>query len=362
MLVRFSGNRGTIVWDTGTRVPVDAPLAYTAGVTGDRTGGLMLSMGGDRWSLFDVSPRGLLPRLVIGGRLPSGLLFMGDWNPRRAPDGSVYFMGGPGLHRMDSTGVTLVQRFNVSYPDGVMATGPGTYLPNSNGHILISGGTNQNHNRMGILADGKLSLVATGSGNANFVTRLPNGGTLDTWTDLAFDDQGRVMANLRVTGGTNGLYLFRNGQWEPSCLIGSCLINGGIVTGISGLRGAGSYFAAQTTTGSRNHLARWENSDWSAVLASGDRLPSGNTGNNFFSIMDLNRKGDIAFVAGDAGNNLFVYTTQGVKVVHNQNLPLPGGHLLRNFMFADLKDDGRVFFTSMDNFERVWAYAAEPRQ
>jgi len=127
------------------------------------------------------------------------------------------------------------------------------------------------------------------------------------------------------------------------------------------VKGAGGFLLARFT-GTRNErvLARWSNGTWTPVLRSGDVLTNGAVLANF-NVFDVNRRGDALVVTNDGGQALTVVTAAGNRIVHQLTYPTRDGTYLRQFVSGELRDDGRVYFTAMDFFDRVIAYAATPQ-
>jgi hypothetical protein len=362
MLVRLnSGGAGQVLLTQGAELSTASPSNLTRAVIGDHEGAYHHTFGGDQWSLFELGPDGLLPRIVVGDRLPSGALFLGDYQPRKSSNGDLYITNNTGLFRVNAEGIKLHFAFPFDFTDRIRGFANTPISVTDSGQFLLNTGTNDNHNRLALVTNGQANAIAYYGNNARWQTPLPGGGLFDAWNDLTMNDDGQVLGVLRPRGGPAGLYLFDGGGWNAVCLIGSCVMFDIQVASIDTLRGAGKYLFARFN-GTRNErvLARWSGGTWTPVLRSGDSLVNGAILANF-NFYDVNRLGDALVQTNDGGQALTVVTASRPRVVHQFNFPTRDGAFLRSVVNAELRDDGRVYFTALDYFDRVIAYAAAPQ-
>lgn len=362
MLVRIdSGGGGQVLLTQGAELGFASPANLTRPVPGDHDGGYHHTFGGDQWSLFELGSDGLLPRLVVGDRLPGGALFMGDYQTRKSSNGDVYIPTNAGLFRVNADGAQLSFAFPFDFNDKIRGFASTPIAITDSGQLLLNTGTSDNHNRLALVTNGEAKAIAYYGNNPRWQTPLPGGGLFDAWNDMTMNDTGQVLGVLRPRGGPNGLYLFDNGAWNAVCVIGSCAMFDIQVASIDNLKAAGGYLFARFN-GTRNErvLARWSGGTWTPVLRSGDALVNGAVLSNF-NLFDVNRRGDALVVTNEGGQALTVFTASSPRIVHQLTYPTRDGNYLRQFVNAELRDDGRVYFTALDFFDRVIAYAATPQ-
>ncbi len=77
-------------------------------------------------------------------------------------------------------------------------------------------------------------------------------------------------------------------------------------------------------------------------------------------LFDVNRRGEIAFVAGSPlGEALVLRSPDGARIVHITGQETEAGDLLLNYRGVDLRDDGRLYFTAVNVNDQVSVYEAE---
>ena len=199
-------------------------------------------------------------------------------------------------------------------------------------------------------------------------TASPSGGTFSDWLPLmgstvALDDGGRAMVGASVRGGKSGLFLYENHQWRTAALLDTTQIDGETVRQVSMLRSAGRNFYAQFTTGYDWVIAQYDSGqNWKPLVRRGDLMPNGST-IYYLNAFDVNRSGDIAFIAQiNGGNVIGMLTANGnYHVVHLTSEPTDAGDILPYYRFSlNLQDDRSLYFTAIDTLDRNLLYLAQP--
>lgn len=365
MLLRVN-NSPAVLASNGAEVSTPANLGlYSSLVPGDRTGGVHVMAGGSQQSIFQANDQGLLPALLVGDRLPGGLVYTGNTLPRKSPSGDLYVTSDNGLARLSPSGASLVAGFPYLMSDGVSLNSPFNLAVNDAKQALAIGGTNGPFQRL-VLFDGRSarSLAHFNASPPN-TTPSPGGGVFAGLSDLALGESGQAMITANASGGPGGLFFHDGSAWKSACLLGgSCRFDGEIVTSIGSLRAANNRFCAVLGTSAGNQrLECWEGGAWTNILKRGDFTSDGTEINFVSSTFDMNRAGDFAVVAntGLSGQNVFLKTADGFATVFSSVFPLPEGPYATSIYSVDLRDDRRVYFLSMDNTSRMVVYEATPR-
>jgi hypothetical protein len=170
------------------------------------------------------------------------------------------------------------------------------------------------------------------------------------------------MVGAQVRGGKSGLFLLENGQWRSAALFDSTQIDGDVIRSVNSLHGAGQNFYAQFTTDNAWLIAEYVGGAWKKLVHTGDVMPNGGT-IYYLTGFDVNRTGDVAFVAQVGGGSVIgLRTTDGnYHLVHVTSEPTDAGDILPYSSFSlNLLDDRKVYFTGIDILDRNLLYLAEP--
>jgi hypothetical protein len=358
--VRISAQgQQTILFQTGSRTDVAAPLNFRF-LLGGAGPAPTVTMGGFAASLFEVSPQGLSPRLVVGDRLSGGAPYFGNYAVRDTPAGDLLVVTDQSLHRMSGTRAVLVQSFPAAADDGATIFAPYLYAANAQS-VVMGAGTGQNHQRIVLASGGALTTLAYLGTNSAYRTASPAGGFLLNAADLSIDDAGRVMAYFNVQGGPSGYFLFDQGQWTPAMLIGRTTILDRAVSSARMLKTDGSaFYAILRDAGNTQLVCRYQGGSWTPVLSRTDLAPTGQGLNGAISY-DVNRSGDVVINASLNGPTAILLVSGGrTRSVHVATEPAASGELLQRYEEVAIQDDGRVFFTAYDYSDHFLLYAAVP--
>jgi hypothetical protein len=170
------------------------------------------------------------------------------------------------------------------------------------------------------------------------------------------------MLLAQVNGGPSGLFVW-DGSWQEVCLLQRCQIGGETITTIGQIRAAANRFCVQMNTRIGNiRIECWEGGTWTNVVKRGDYTPDG-TELTSLGTLDVNRNGDVGFVGFTSlgGPSVFVKTPHRFLTVQPVLFPVADGAFLRTVFSIDLRDDGRLYFTAMDFWDRLLAYEARPQ-
>jgi hypothetical protein len=365
MLLRLNSSPAVLA-SNGAELSTPANLGlHTSLVPGDRTGPVHLLAGGSQQSIFQANDQGLLPALLVGDRLPGGLVYTGNGWPRKSAAGDLYVTADNGLARISPSGSSLVAPFPYVMSDGVIVYWPFNVAVNDAKQALTIGGTSGPFQRL-TLFDGRAARVlAAFNGAPPNVTASPGGGVFASLGDMALGESGQAMISASVSGGPGGLFFYDGSAWKAACLLGgSCRFDGEAVTSIGSLRVANNRFCSVFGTNAGNQrLECWEGGAWTNVLKRGDFTSDGTEINFVSGTFDMNRAGDFAVVlnTGLSNQNVFLKTADGYATVLSSVFPLPGGPFVTAIYSVDLRDDRRVYFVSMDNTSRIVVYEATPR-
>ncbi len=361
VVVRVSDQGQTLLFQSGLRLDVTAPLNFRS-LFGGGTGPATVSMGGFGISLFDVSSQGLVPRLVVGDRLPDGGRYLGNYAIRDNVAGDLLVTTDQSLHRLSASRAEMLQSFPALADDGVTLFAPFNVAANAQTTIFASN-TNQSHQRLLRLAGGTLSNLAYIGANRAFRTASPSGGQFSSLNEMAIDDAGRVMAYFNVDGGPSGYFLFDQGQWTPAALLGQTQVQGRGLASARILKSDGTnFYAILVSSGNVNLLCKYKDGQWTPLLTRDDQVATGQYFNDAVAY-DANRAGDVALLANLAGQQaILLLSGSKVQVVHSVSDLTDSGDLLQRYQEVDIRDDRRVFFTAYDFSDHYLLYAAEPLQ
>jgi hypothetical protein len=256
----------------------------------------------------------------------------------------------------------LIASYPYPFPDGVRLYSPYSASVNDHGQALFLGGTDRSHQRLALLTDKGMRSIANFGGGPPYQTASPGGGVFGNLNEFVLSESGQAMIVATGNGGPSGIFLYDGTAWQSVCLFGTCKIDGETITGANNLRAANNVFCALLSPVSTNSLiACYDRGTWSTkvkrynVTSDGTEITSLNT-------FDVNRKGDVAFVANTSlgGPNVFLKTADGFFTVHSGPFPSDEGTYLLSAFSVDLRDDRRVYYIVQDSFGRMVAYAADP--
>ncbi len=323
---------------------------------------------GNEYSFFDISTGQLLPRFVTGDQPAGGAVFLGAYNYGHNPAGDLFFNGEDAIYRLPAAGGAT--QSVLKFPAAVDATTTVNYtnarvVANDKGQSVSVLGTNVGgHYRMVLIDGTTLTTIAQFGSTSDRRTTSPAGGYFSNWNgDFALDNNGRVMANISVTGGPSGYFLYSGGTWTATALINQFQVNGYTVSGLNGLKTSGAdFYAILNLLGSTSALCRWDGAAWTPVVKRGDISPNGNGVNDFFQF-DVNRNGDLVWVGNIQGVTAVLFRSADgtMRAVYLNNKPTDAGDIFSDsFLDLSLLDDRRVYFTGLDAYGTLVLYVANP--
>jgi hypothetical protein len=340
----------SVLFQTGSMVSASAGPAFQNLVFNGHTGNPMLKTGVYYPNIFEVTPGGLVPRLVDGDLLPGGWFYEGDQDVRRNADGDLIVSTDDSLSRVSSSSAALLGHFPQRTQGGLLFTGY-QVAASSSGTVAITGGTNFGPQAISLIQNGVANVIAYLGTNPQYQTRSPSGGLFNQSLDIGADESGNIYANLRVSGGSDGLFVYAKSAWSTVLKVGD-VFDGRPVTSINQIRVAGNACVAFiTTSGNVQHLSRYQNGTWTDLVNSGDPLPTGGNISPTFGIsnFDVNRNGAVAAIVSGSGLQYVLYT-DGVtaRVAGDTDHQMPSGEYLGSFFLIGLNDDRRIFLTALN--------------
>jgi len=373
------GGEPRTLFQSGQRIDSRVHLNFLGFIGGSHAGATQFVAGGANASVFQAGVTGPEPVWLAGDRAWPGVSSGPLTGAVRSPSGNLYLMTPPGIVRLASGRPDPVLRF-----PAFASTGAET--------LTVYGGASW-YNGANFLAandDGKLAWLAiTATGlrlvvsegetitsimtlNGAEATPAPSGGFfVALWPSqglqpsIAIDDGGRVLVNAVVAGGSSGLFIYENGRWRAAGLLNdlSTQIEERRISAIWAFRSAGRKFYSILAVSDGNMvIAEYADRAWNPVVRLFEILPDGLNLNGFSPSFDVNRRGDIAFVALANAMSIVVRTADGrSRLVTSTSSPTPDGDIFGFQRFdLDLRDDGRLYFIGLDYLDRNVLYSAEP--
>jgi hypothetical protein len=281
---------------------------------------------------------------------------------RKSPEGDLYVSqtGGAGLLRIRGGTQEFVQRTGFVVEPGTTANTPQNVHANSRGDLLWQASTNRGDTRLFLTASGSQPVpILTNSAYAPAET-VVDGQAIIGWSDLALDDTGRVMANLRRRDNTIALHLYENGQWRLVAAARETLHAGSLVAALSNIRAAGdSFYAIFNLQGIGNTLVKYRSGEWETAIAVTEVLVTGQNANSI-GTYDVNRRGDIVAQCNTNYQVLVVKRAGKTHYLHMLNELTAEGDLLVRTSDFDIRDDGTVYFLAMTVLDEFVLYEARP--
>ncbi len=352
-----------VLFQAGSQVNVTANITINGLASGSDAGEPYVLLGGGRANLFSLNPRGPIPRLLNGDRLPDRSIFDGIDGISYQSSQGLYFSSAGNIYRLAGGRAEVVMAHNTSASDGVLLSSATLLSVSENGFALVRADTDRQHQRLLLLANGRTTVLAYSVGNPLWQTTSPAGGVVRNlgWPQ-AVDSLGRVMTYLAVNGGPSGLFLHENGNWIAAALMDVTRVNNQTITRVSQLEAAnGRFYAILNLSGGQNVLAEYRDREWIPLVTNADTGPNG-AEINFIGNFAVNRQGDIAFAAGFRGgmNGLVFRGADRVGMIQTSTVATEDGDYIMGVTHIVLGDDRRVYFRGRDIKDRTVVYVAEP--
>jgi hypothetical protein len=355
--------QGSVLFQTGDTVNAPAGPAFLNLVVNGHTGNAAIATGNYFANIFDFASGVLVPRLVDGDSPAAGLTYEGNQTTIEDPDGNLIFSTDQGIGRFQGSSATMLGHFPQVMQAGNLNTGF-QLAASSAGTLALTGGTSFGVQAISLLQKGVATVIAYLGGGGQYKTSSPSGGVFNGSNQIGADENGNVYANLNVTGGAGGLFMYNGSGWTALLKIGDTY-DGRAVASINSIRAAGNAcFALITLAGGVQHIAQYQNGAWTDFLNSADALPNGGIMNSTysFSSFDVNRKGALVTIANSNNGVQHVVYTDGVTVreAADADHPTPAGEYLTQFFQVRLNDDGRIFVTGITLDALLVLYEFDP--
>jgi len=362
------GGSRPVLFQSGARVDSPANIHLTNGslVRGSGAGPPFLLLGSPN-SLFQLDSRGLVPRLVLGDRIPDGAFYQGLGSPIETGSGDLYIdFGGYWNRKITGDRIEDFPLGSFRAEDGVNVGRGLIRAMNDRGVYVWDAGTDRNQTRLYYSEAGRNTLLATYSGEARFQSPAPSGGTVNGRGEVAIDEQNRVMVNFRVTGGPSGWFLWDRGRWTQTAVYPipatgptpTTSIKGQVISTSNNLRAMGdSFYAVFNLRVGGSALAEFRDNTWRWIAGNQDIGPNGSPFNNI-GAYDVNRRGDIAYAIN--GGQLLVVRSGGQDRLVHLNTETPDAGNFFSAQAVELREDGRVYFGGMNPLDQYELWLAEP--
>jgi hypothetical protein len=357
------GTPASIVFQSGATVNAAAGPAFLNLVLNGHAGNPMVKTGIYYTNVMEVAPGALLPRLVDGDLLPGGWFYEGNDDVRRTSAGDMVVSTDDSLSLVQRSSAALLGHFPQRTSPGTVYAGYQLAASNS-GTIAAMGGTNFGPQHLSLIQNGVAMPIAyIGTSNPLYRTASPGGGIFNQSLDIGADESGRVYANMRVSGGPDGLFVYSSSKWTTVLKVGDTF-DGRPVTSINQIRVAGNACVALIATqGNVMHLSRYQGGTWTDLINSGDALPTGGSiyATGAIGNFDMNSNGAVVAIVSGAGNQYVMYADgQTQRLAADTDHPIVNGEYLASIFLAALNDDGRIFVTAINLDAQLVLYEFDP--
>ncbi|MEO7652694.1 MAG: Ig-like domain-containing protein [Bryobacteraceae bacterium] len=357
-----------VMFGAGDRIPVELPVNLFTLIGGARVGPPHAQMGGNSGSIGEFVDGDWRLTLGIGERLFGTTMWFGGahgatYNMRKAPNGDIYFINGSGIARIQPGGdPRLLIPFPLRLENNTLTVNnPGQLDVNGQGAVLFHSSTSAGDNRFFIYENGQSRQILVLSPTANSATTI-DGRIVQSFDSFAFDDNGRVLAQLRFRGlAVPTLGLWDGTRWRIVAIPNETRIGQHLVTNIPNTpRASGAKLMAGLTiqTGSAI-VAEWQPQGWEIMVNINTVMPNGQVANSI-SALDVNARGDLLFQFANGVNSMVVRRGDKLYQVHNFFRPTPEGEFLIRINSMDFRDDGTVYFLAVTQEDEVALYEARP--
>ncbi len=362
LLTLKTGEPALSFLQAGFTIDGPAPMSIAGILQGARSGPPHLFTGGFASSIWEVTPAGMKPAVLIGERYAGVQIFTGanNTNARKAPNGDIYTSqtGGGGILRVRGDQKEFVLRPPIALETGVTANAPFSVAVNTRGDLLWTATTNRGDQRLVLTREGKHTSVV-GNGAANQPTTEVDGRIILTWANQVLDDAGRVMATLRFTDNSTGLYFWDGANWKHILTPAVTQHAGRDVVTYSTLRAsADTFYVVANLSGLGNTLLKYRDRLETAI-ATDDPIVTGHLANSI-GTFDVNRSNDVFVQCNTNTQVLVVKRGNRTHYIHALNEPTAEGDLIVRTTEYDIRDDGTVYFLGLTANDEYVLYQATP--
>ena len=287
------GAQPSFLFGVGSTVHVTAGLSigsYGAVARGPGSA-IHLLLGGRSRSLFELTPEGLVPRLLVGDTLPAGERVSSVASAVHGAGTTWVISHDDRLYKLDGA------RLEPAFPaDGDARIGSALAV-NSRGMVAGVGRKSISDPPAILLHDGSgWRVIATLSEHGVPGTPSPAGGVFESVRNLAIDEAGRVMAVLdRPGGGGQDFVLYDGQKWiAPRPPLTTQLYPGDTVVA------DGSRFLTTFNEGGtcNSFVAEYRSGDaWTIAVPADVLLPTGNRQVCSYGGIDISASGDLLLPA-----------------------------------------------------------------
>jgi len=367
MLVARMNPEPYILFSDGDEIPVNLPVNAFTFIGGARTGPPHVQAGGNSGSIAEFSAGDFRLTLGIGERLFGNTMWYGGshgstYNMRKAPNGDIYFTNGSGIARIVPGGAPqLVLPFPLRLENNLTVNTPGQIDVNGQGALLFQSSTNAGDNRIFIHQDGVAKQLLILSATASTASTI-EGRIVQSLDSFAFDDTGRVLAQLRFRGlAVPTLALWDGASWRIVAMPTETRVGEHLLTSLPNTpRASGSrLMSGLTVANGANIVAELKPQGWETMVNISTAMPNGQVANSIGAI-DINVGGDLLFQFANGVNSLVLRRGDKLYQVHNFYRPTPEGDFLLRMNSMDLRDDGTVYFLAVTQQDEVVLYEARP--
>ncbi|MCX6599027.1 MAG: Ig-like domain-containing protein [Acidobacteria bacterium] len=362
-IARAAGSNRSVAFESGVNVRVRYGPTFIGFIPEGKQGPAVVRMSNNRNAAMEVTPTGLTPVVTPGDRPTGGATLEGNYTVSRATSGDLLVGTDTALFQFRSRAPSVLSTFGRQFERGVIYAAY-RYAGNAAGQLVTQHGTNY-----GIPAvlcaweNGQPKAIAYLGGSPQ-QTPSPAGGSFATLNDWVMDEQGRVLANMAVSGGPAGLFLWANGSWSAVALVGRSVVPDNVITSIGTIHSAGNRFLAVLRHNTnQQHIVDIEGATGIRVrLSSLDGAPQGNTYGSLSSF-DSNARGDMVVHSSANGTQTVTYepVSGPSRVVQAANTMTDSGEYVRFFSQVDLRDDGTIYFTGLNYLDQLVLYVAQPK-
>jgi hypothetical protein len=356
-----------VLFAAGDEVRVELPVNLFTFIGGARVGPPHAQMGGNAGSIAEFSGGDWRLTLGIGERLFGNTMWFGGshgstYNMRKAPNGDIYFISGAGIARITPGGSPqLVLPFPLRLDGNLTVNSPGQLDVNSQGALLFHSSTSAGDNRFFIHENGQSRQLLVLSPTATTASTI-DGRIVQSFDSFAFDDNGRVLAQLRFRGlAVPTLGVWDGSRWTIAAMPNETRVGPHLVTNIPNMpRAAGTkLLAGLTVAGGSTIVAEWQGQGWAIMVNIDTMMPNGQVANSI-PALDVNVGGDALFQFANGVNSMVVRRGGKLYQVHDFFRPTPQGDYLIRINSMDLRDDGTVYFLAVTSEDEVVLYEARP--
>jgi hypothetical protein len=356
-----------VVFQAGDEVPAELAVNLFTLIGGARTGPPHAQAGGNAGSIAEFADGDWRLTLGIGERLFGTTMWFGGshgstYNMRKAPNGDIYFINGSGIARIVPGGEPrLVVPFPLRLENNLTVNTPGQLDVNGSGALLFHASTSAGDDRMFVYQDGQPRQILVLSPTVATASTI-EGRIVQSFDSFAFDDNGRVLAQLRFRGlAVPALGIWDGSKWTIAAMPNETRVDSQLVIGLPNLpRAAGTQlFAGLTMAGSVNVIAEWRDQGWVTVVNSDTLMPNGQVANSI-AALEVNARGDLLFQFANVVNTMVVRRGASFYQVHDFLRPTADGDYFIRINAMDLRDDGTVYFLAVTAEDEVVLYEARP--